>query len=330
MTTKARRQEADRASQAFHIAMTYEGAQASVEALKLWQDYPQTPTASATASWLAKVVSLIMRRRKRIREIGRAYYRLVSALQTDHTIPPVGGTKEPDVALSELRQDFIDVLPEHTVDTYKPADIPEPDDDFERILIDEIEQLKALEAETERIAQQELEDDLRNLGPGVLNKKLNEMDLEQPARLVDEMRKDAHAQAGARQAAASARVAMNGARNDLHNVIDLHKRVLGYIRISRTGTPCGWCAMLISRGPVYRSKESAEYSEGQQYHDNDNCYSEPVFSRQDYKTNPRYALNRQYQAEWPVVTKGLSGKAAISAWRRYIRLTQRRAAQAAA
>lgn len=323
MTTKARVEEANRASQAFHIAMTLEGVNASVEALKLWQDYPQTPNASATASWLAKVVAAIMTRRKKARSLGRAYYRLVRALWTDETVPDIDAPEgETETTLGELREDFVKALPPNAVKTYSPPSIPEPDDDVDRILVEEIERLKELEAEAERIAQQELEDDLKNLGPGVLAKKLNEIDLDQPARVVDELRKQAHAQAGARQAAATSRIAMNGARNDIHSLVDEDKKAIGYIRLSRTGTPCGWCAMLISRGPVYQSKQTAEYSDGKQYHINDQCYSEPVFSVQDYKTNPRYALNRKYEAEWPKVTKGLSGKAAISAWRRYIRLQQ--------
>jgi hypothetical protein len=77
--------------------------------------------------------------------------------------------------------------------------------------------------------------------------------------------------------------------------------------------------MLISRGPVYKSSRSAEYADGDKYHDNCHCYAEPIFSRDQYAGSSLYALNRQYAGLWPTVTKGLSGKAALSAWRRFIR-----------
>jgi hypothetical protein len=87
--------------------------------------------------------------------------------------------------------------------------------------------------------------------------------------------------------------------------------------------------MLISRGPVYRSERSAEYADGDKYHDNCHCFAEPVFSREQYNSSPLYALNRQYEELWPQVTKGLSGHAALRAWRRFIRTEQRAAAQEA-
>jgi hypothetical protein len=122
---------------------------------------------------------------------------------------------------------------------------------------------------------------------------------------------------------------MNGGRSTVWNHMQRDKRAIGYIRLSRTGTPCGWCAMLISRGPVYRSQNSAEYADGDKYHDNCHCYAEPVFSREQYNGSSTYELNRRYEELWPKVTRGLSGKAAVSAWRRFIRQEQKAAAQEA-
>jgi hypothetical protein len=87
--------------------------------------------------------------------------------------------------------------------------------------------------------------------------------------------------------------------------------------------------MLISRGPVYRSQSSAEFADGDKYHDNCHCYAEPVFTREQYNGSATYELNRRYEELWPKVTRGLSGKAAVSAWRRFIRQEQQAAAQEA-
>ena len=80
--------------------------------------------------------------------------------------------------------------------------------------------------------------------------------------------------------------------------------------------------MLISRGVAYKSGRSATYSDGDKYHGNCHCYAEPVFSYDQYADSSLTELNRRYAADWPRVTKGLSGKAAVSAWRRFIRTSR--------
>jgi hypothetical protein len=76
-------------------------------------------------------------------------------------------------------------------------------------------------------------------------------------------------------------------------------------------------------------QKSAEFADGDKYHDNCHCYAEPVFSREQYKSSSAYELNRRYEELWPKVTKGLTGKQAVSAWRRFIRQEQQAAAQEA-
>jgi len=79
--------------------------------------------------------------------------------------------------------------------------------------------------------------------------------------------------------------------------------------------------MLISRGAVYKSATSAEFANGDKYHDNCHCVAEPIFTS-DQAASGRYSLNRAYGTLWPQVTAGLSGKAALRAWRRFIRQQQ--------
>jgi hypothetical protein len=122
---------------------------------------------------------------------------------------------------------------------------------------------------------------------------------------------------------------MDGARGQVWSLAQRDPRVIGYVRLSRSGTPCGWCAMLISRGPVYKSQRTAEYADGDKYHDNCHCYAEPVYGREQYGDSALYALNRRYEQLWPQVTKGLRGKAALSAWRRFIRQEQASSARVA-
>ncbi|MCD7438994.1 hypothetical protein K4B79_12240 [Streptomyces lincolnensis] len=196
----------------------------------------------------------------------------------------------------------------------------EDDPDWERILVEELEGLREEEERVERQAEEELRIALEALGTANLDRRMT---------LEDADPDEAHRQAGAQQAAAASRVAMNGGRSANWTHMSRDRRALGYVRLSRTGTPCGWCAMLISRGPVYKSRESATFNDGDRYHDNCHCYAMPVWSRDQYQSSELTALSRQYEALWPEVTKGHSGKAAVTVWRRFIRSKQRAAAQEA-
>jgi hypothetical protein len=321
VTTPARQKEADEASVAFHIALTQIGVGTVEEALKLWNAVPATSRAATAGGWLRRAIRLVMTRRSRARELARAYYRLARALRTGRTVANPYEPEPSYVTLAELRRQFSELAG-------GDAEVPQEGAD-ERIPVDQLPGLREQEALTDRQAEEELGIVLDALGPKNLGGKLEDIDPDAPASDVDRLRDDAHAQAGARQAAAAERVAMNGGRSAIWNHAQRDQRALGYVRVSRTGTPCGWCAMLISRGPTYRSERSATYSDGDKYHDNCHCYAMPVFTREQYSSSDLFDLNRRYSELWPQVTKGLSGKAAVSAWRRFIRQEQKAAAQEA-
>ncbi|MEU0674477.1 hypothetical protein ABZ330_16555 [Streptomyces sp. NPDC006172] len=358
MTSPARQAEADRAAVAFQVALAEIGAGTVTDALALWQDVPVTSRASTATSWLRRAITLVMGRRRQSRDLARAYYRLARALRTGSTVADPYHPEPTYITIDVLRREFAELTgsaesPQEGRESSTPASTSDssssaatgqageadeeatadPDqaseDDLDRILVEEIAGLQDAEERIEREAEQELRTILEALGTENLRKKVDAIDGARSADDVDALREEAHQQAGARQAAAAERVAMNGARSTVWNHMQRDRRVLGYIRLSRTGTPCGWCAMLISRGPVYRSQSSAEYADGDRYHDNCHCYAEPVFSREQYASSSAYELNRRYEELWPKVTRGLSGKAAVSAWRRFIRQEQKAAAQEA-
>ncbi|ATI18709.1 hypothetical protein SEA_DAUDAU_8 [Streptomyces phage Daudau] len=351
MTSPAHEAEADRAAIAFQVALNQIGVGTVQEAMALWQDVPATSRPSTATSWLRRAITLVMGRRRQSRDLARAYYRLVRALRTGSTVADPYHPEPTYITLDVLRREFAELTgsadspqegrsedgrpntsdPSSEAATSAPGEAsgePEDDDD-DRILVEEIARLREAEERIEREAEQELRTVLEALGPTNLQQKVDQIDGARSADEVDKLRDEAHQQAGARQAAAAERIAMNGGRSTVWNHMQRDRRVIGYIRLSRTGTPCGWCAMLISRGPVYRSGNSAEFADGDKYHDNCHCYAEPVFSREQYNSSPTYELNRRYEELWPKVTRGLSGKAAVSAWRRFIRQEQQAAAQEA-
>lgn len=350
MTTPARAAEADRATVAFQIALTQLGVASIEEALALWSNVPPTNAGATSAAWLRRAIFLISTRRRRSRDLALAYYRLVRALRTGRTIADPRKPEPRFVSMETLRREFSELAgpqrPDERTGELPPSqDTPaleiapeeptsEPlegdeDSDADRILVEEIEALDAAMRENERAAEEEARLVLEQLGPNRLEKDEQERSDAAPARDVDASREDSHRTAGSRVAMATQRLTVNGARSTIWSAAQRDSRVIGYIRLSRTGTPCGWCAMLISRGPVYRSEQSATYAEGDLYHDNCNCYAEPVYSREQYASSPLYELNRRYQEEWPRVTAGLSGKDALRAWRKHIRQEQKAAQEAA-
>ncbi|MEU7905878.1 hypothetical protein [Actinoplanes sp. NPDC049118] len=347
MTTPARTAEAEQASAAYHLALTQLGAATIEDARKLWQAVPPVQTAALSAAWLRRAITLVMTRRARTRDLAMAYYRLVRALRTGTTVADPRKPEPAYVTLAMLRREFA-ALAGTPASSTSPAPVatPEPvtpaaepaesqatqdrgDDEADRILVEQIEAIDAEQVRLERAAEQEARIDLEALGPSNLDRKLASIDTTAPAEQVDALREDAHRRAGTRQAATAERLVMDGARGQVWSLTQADPRAQGYVRLSRSGTPCGWCAMLISRGPVYKSQRTAEYADGDAYHDNCHCYAEPVYSRDQYGDSALYALNRRYEQLWPQVTKGLRGKAALSAWRRFIRQEQATSARVA-
>ncbi|MEU3265109.1 hypothetical protein [Streptomyces bacillaris] len=328
--------ETDEVAAAFHVALTQIGARTTTEALALWRDVPPQQRAATAGAWLRKAITLVMSRRRQSRDLARAYYRLARALQTGTTVADPYHPEPSHVSLADLRREFAELAGTYeppagqggeaaTVDggEARPRD-PQPVDkdepDWERILVEDLKGISEDEERIERQAEEELRIALEALGTANLDRRLS---------LEDSDPEEAHRQAGARQAAAASRIAMNGARSTNWNHMRRDGRALGYVRLSRTGTPCGWCAMLISRGPVYKSRESAVFNDGDRYHDNCHCYAMPVWNRDQYQSSELTALSRQYESLWPEVTKGHTGKDAVSVWRRFIRQKQRAAAQEA-
>lgn len=114
---------------------------------------------------------------------------------------------------------------------------------------------------------------------------------------------------------------MNGQRNTIHRTVDRSRNLIGFRRVSRTGTPCYWCAMLIGRGAVYKSSTTATRSSGARgarrigygYHDHDKCGAEPLFVKDIGKYDD--TLENKFSDLWGESGAKYSGKDAINAFR---------------
>ena len=331
MTTAARQLEADRVELVYYWALNALGNALIVDSLDLWSTVPATKAASRS-SWLVELLKLMFGFRREAQELAIRYYRLVRALRTGFTIGIDGEAVGDSVSLESLRQDFEDIVDEIERETTGdvPPDIgdesdvaylPEPDlesgDDNDDIEIDQTVDLQDLMEQADRDAEQQARDVLDNLGTQNLVRKLDKLDPD-----------EAHKAAGYRQSAAAMRITINAARGLVYDLADTDLRVIGWVRYSQTGTPCGWCAMLISRGAVYKSAKAA--GDHDKYHDNCRCVAVPIFSLEQYDSS-LFDLNREYAALWRDRISGqFTGDEALSEWRRLLRNRNNEAAQAAA
>lgn len=76
------------------------------------------------------------------------------------------------------------------------------------------------------------------------------------------------------------RQVLNGGRTTILDSVSADPKGLAYLRVT-AASPCAYCALLASRGPVYISKKSALMgSRGAKYHRSCGCTAEPVFDRE--------------------------------------------------
>lgn len=93
----------------------------------------------------------------------------------------------------------------------------------------------------------------------------------------------------ARAAGAAIRHVLNGGRDSLLESVEQDREAIGWARAT-SGSPCGFCAMLASRGPVYKSEKSG----GFESHDSCGCTAEPLFD--EYADWPDGA--REFRKMW--------------------------------
>ena len=99
---------------------------------------------------------------------------------------------------------------------------------------------------------------------------------------------------------------------------------VGWARVLSGAENCGFCVMLASRGPVYRSAYAAQHrGKGQRensFHDHCDCAVVLVQLGRDWDGRKQFELAEDL---WSESTKGYSGKAALNALRRQLARAER-------
>lgn len=354
MPTPQQQQEADAVEGVYQWALVQLGIGAIMDAKSNWSQFVPTNGEGADYSaWMAQARRYISIRRSWMVELALEYYRLIRALRTGETIAIPGHDNE-NVSIESLRLEFEDTIGKIIGQPYDGgksltpgedddplATAPEPslppltpsDDDPIKVVNLDIDIQQTIDRLNQE-AQAQIDASLQKYGPDAFEKALSEMDTSESADDVDKDRSDQHRKAGNRTAAEAERISLLAARGLTYNLGEADKAAIGWVRYSKTGTPCAWCAMLISRGAVfYQSRTTAgtkgdnagsvqeDIKElGQQFHTNCHCTAVPVFSMKQYLNSPIFAMNRRYHAIWAKHIKGkFSGNDALNAWRTMFR-----------
>ena len=322
--TKLRMLEAQRVHDAFSLALSYLGYSAAHEADGLFASVNPSNLDQTAGRYLRAMKSLTMAKYDVARRLAMAYYRLMRALYTDKTYR-LPGEKGSMVTLGTLREEFLEVVNEavparretpsrRTRKLFRRAGLGSPipaldttEEDF-KVEIEDFDWPSDLtEEEAADTTETRLEEIL-----DLLEKRQKER---------EKKAKEAYEAAAVKQLGVIQRSVMGAGRSPVQRAIQKDGSAIGYVRASKTGDPCYFCAMLISRQVLYKSKKTALFgADGDKYHDNCNCTAVPVFSRVQYDTDPRYDLNRELNKLWKKHIEGkFSGNEARNEWRKVIR-----------
>ncbi|MFJ3952882.1 hypothetical protein ACIPXV_23050 [Streptomyces libani] len=292
------------------LAQTALASRTAGHVLGSWRETVQPRRLpESTPGWLGESLDAIAASRARSRELATSYLRLHRALNTQTTLP----FHEPEpasevISLGELRQDFAD-LAEIDLD-------PASNDELEVTVEDDYdwpdEDLEALDAAARTSlvvtgpihARQRLAEAERAAGAGRLDDAefLDELDV---------LMRDADATT----AAAADREVLRGGRDLLHRASAADPRTVGWARVT-DADPCAWCAMLASRGAVYRSRDAAQLKghagrnappvdpeDLEKYHNLCHCQVVPIYSRTDWLPEQGEA----FRELWDEATEGHTG-----------------------
>ena len=113
---------------------------------------------------------------------------------------------------------------------------------------------------------------------------------------------------------------LEGGRQLIHDTTLDDDEAIGWARITDPD-PCAFCAMLASRGAVYRSRGTAGAEANKKFvgdgmfkfHNHDQCTARPIFDSED----PALEIADELYERWLAVTRGASGKKMIDAWAAY-------------
>ena len=83
----------------------------------------------------------------------------------------------------------------------------------------------------------------------------------------------------------------NGGRSTMRRAVETDPRAIGWARVQGGNESCAFCLVMISRGPVYKSAESA--GSMSQWHDNCDCKVVAVYNKNSWTGRDAYLAAEQ-------------------------------------
>ncbi|GGX98519.1 VG15 protein [Streptomyces fructofermentans] len=339
--------EAARLTEEHRIGQARIAAEAARAALDGWRQVSPTNLEETAARWLAATVRAQRGFRGRSRRLSAAYNRLLRALRIGRTLPPLPDEPPIDPALGyslgQMRDTFSTASGQPQASAADDAQTVPVDEDF------------AWPEEDEEAADRRATVALVVTGPVHAGRAMADLQFAPSGGRLDDPEfltelSGLMQTAGALTAGAADRDSLMGGRDLLEGVARADRAVIGWARVT-ADNPCDFCAMLASRGAVYRSEWSASYSGQlgrtgavdrpddwqlwtpeqlltwevgrgvQRFHDNCHCTILPIYSREDWLPEESMA----FRELWEEATRGLSGADARRAFRLAIEARRRRA-----
>ena len=352
--------EAARVQQTAQVALAIIAARAFVEAGRLWAQAMRSTSSPAVGAdrWINQSLRVMRVWRRQALEVTVSSHALQRALRTGEALHMPGDDRTPRVSLNRLRGKFeasvrdyapsafdaerglIDAevtpttpigqlleiagleLPERR---YEPWASGGRDASLPTASVSGLEAaLRKSEAEWEREARRTLAEAAKE---NLQQAKAAEVKLTKGEPTLSEADKarGKDLDTAARKAGTAAAYNVQSSSRDATQQIGRRdRRVHAWIRVHypKDGRgPCAFCAMMLSRGAVYTSQESAGGAIGgpNSFHPNCRCQAVPVYQGEFWREMPEYTTNVYYEKLWQKVYPNTgSSEARFNTWRRVI------------
>lgn len=319
-----------------------------------WASVSATFPSATAAGWLERTTRAIIVGRRRSLELAKSYYQLSRALDTGFVLGMPDLPEGSEITLSALRGHFVGLLEQTAQLGFGETGLGGPDDQWvERLLAEGLEPSNArhdqflrsdLGDTIDRVkAAMGTEDSLlgvdrwrwapdfpddylaRRITPELRKRAVEALEAKNRKRKQQELTKqerarkaaEDHRTSGSSGAGIVDQLVIQGGRNMLVSVVRSDARAKLVAR-GTSSNPCGFCAMLASRGFVYVSAATAGFTAGGVSDIHPNCHCFPIIRWVDVDNDQLPALNQYFMDMWPKITAGYSGAAARRIWRNWI------------
>lgn len=318
----------------------------------MWEAVSPTRPKATASAWIERVTRMIIVGRQRSLELNKSYYQLVRALDTGWVLGMPDLPAGTPITLPNLRDHFAGLVEEIAQLGFGETGRGDADEQllakaladaaskenfraeqFQRTgLIDILSELRSrFDSDNPALLLDKFEwpkdrdgDYLRGIiEPQLRDEVIKALEAKiarrKQANHSDRVLKDRHAKdhqdSGSRGAGIADWLTIGAGRSGSAYAMRRDKRVRAVGR-GTSNNPCYFCAMLASRGFVYQTESSAGFGGAgiSKWHPNCHCY--PIIRWVSNAQLP--PLNLYFKKMWPQVTSGLSGDAAIRAWREWM------------